>query len=289
MHRVNHLVAAISIAGLLAGSAIAQSFGAPQPSYPTRFAGISPDAYSGNDSATGSPAAICAAMGYAAGSFNDAANTRGEKVDPPLAYSDGNMSFILDGSGTYIAWSAANADVKAVLVKGGDGYHIYRYAGTGLKADSWLASPLNAGGNVAQVSHYSFCYEYVPPAAAEGCTPGYWRNHTDRWQNYATTDSFAGVFSAGRNATLLQVVSSPQTYGAAAMHFAAALLNSTGGVPNGDGEMVEYKYTTAEVIAMVQAAYAAGVNSTTFRKIFGILSAANQAGCPLSGTPAFRG
>jgi hypothetical protein len=289
MYRVHHLVTATAIVGLVAGGAVAQSFGAPKPAYPTSFQGISPDAFDGNDSAAGTPAQVCAAMGYAAGSFTNPANVRGEKIDPPVAYSDGNMSFILDATGTYIAWSAANADVKAVLVKGGNGYHIYRYAGTGLKADSWLASPLNNGGNVAEVSHYSFCYEYVPPVSAEGCTPGYWRNHVDRWQNYATTDSFSGVFGAGPNATLQQVVSSPQTYGAAAMHFAAALLNSTGGVPNGDGELVDYKYTNAEVIAMVQAAYAAGVGSTTFKKIFGQLSAANEAGCPLSGTPAFRG
>lgn len=284
------LIAGVAIIGLIAGGAIAQSFGNPQPTYPTSFAGITPTAFAGNDSVGGQTgAAACAAMGVPGASFAIIENARGEKIDPPVAYSDGNMSFILDGSGTYIAWSATNADVKAVLVKGGTGYHVYNYEGTGLKADSWLASPVNAGGNIAQVSHYAFCYEYVPPAGAEGCTPGYWRNHVDRWVDYATTDNFNTVFGAGPNATLQQVVSSPQTYGAPAMHFVAALLNSTGGVPNGDGEMVDYKYTTAQVLTMVQTAYAAGVGSTTFKKIFGDLSKANEAGCPLSGTPANRG
>lgn len=289
MNMRQKFIGAAAVIGLIAGGAIAQSFGNPQPTYPTSFAGITPTAHDGNDDAKGTPAQVCAAMGYAAGSFNDPANIRGEKIDPPAAYSDGNMSFILDGTGTYIAWSATNAIVKAVLVKGGTGYHIYNYEGTGLKADSWLASPLNNGGQIATVSHYAFCCEYVPPVSAEGCTPGYWRNHVDRWEDYATVDSFNTVFGAGPNATLQQVVSAPQTYGAPAMHFVAALLNSTGGVPNGDGEMVDYKYTTAEVLTMVQQAYAAGVGSTTFKKIFGQLSAANEAGCPLSGTPANRG
>src|SRR3954468_12021557 len=42
----------------------------------------------------------------------------------------------------------------------------------------------------------------VSPAAAtnignEGCTPGYWKNHTASWEEYATTDKLKFVFSRG--------------------------------------------------------------------------------------------
>jgi hypothetical protein len=69
---------------------------------------------------------------------------------------------------------------------------------------------------------------------------------------------------------------------ALARHATAALLNALGGVPNADGTTVDYPYTVAQVIQMVQDAVANG----TIEATKDLLAAANELGCPLSGTRA---
>jgi hypothetical protein len=66
----------------------------------------------------------------------------------------------------------------------------------------------------------------------------------------------------------------------------AGLLNSYGGVPNvGDGETVDYPYTTAEVLAMVKAAIDSG-DAAEIEATKDALDEANNLGCPLEGTKA---
>jgi hypothetical protein len=54
------------------------------------------------------------------------------------------------------------------------------------------------------------------------------------------------------------------------------------------GDKVDYQYTTAEVIAIVQAACAANTKKAC-NDALAKLSTANEAGCPLPGTRANRG
>jgi hypothetical protein len=110
----------------------------------------------------------------------------------------------------------------------------------------------------------------------EGCTPGFWRQdqHFDSWVGYDPDDDFEVVF--GVDASF-----DPHTLGdavllggggeyALARHAVAALLNAAS--PD-----VDYPYTEAEVIAMVQAAYASG----DFESAKDVFEAANEAFCPL--------
>jgi hypothetical protein len=127
------------------------------------------------------------------------------------------------------------------------------------------------------------CYEVE--GGTQGCTPGYWRNHVDRWVGAAHTDDFDTTFGVdlfSPDITLGDALKFPQTYGVFAFHATAALLNSYGGVPNGDGTTVDYPYTTAEVISMVQYAVA----NDTINATKDLFAAANELGCPLSGTRA---
>jgi hypothetical protein len=111
------------------------------------------------------------------------------------------------------------------------------------------------------------------PGDGEGCTPGYWRQeqHYDSWVGYDPSDIFSVVFGVGPSITLGEAV---QLGGggenALIRHAVAALLNSTA--------LDDYPYTTAEVIAMVQAAYASG----DFEETKDALEAANELGCPLN-------
>jgi hypothetical protein len=108
----------------------------------------------------------------------------------------------------------------------------------------------------------------------QGCTPGYWRQviHYDSWFGYAPNQSFSSVFGVGPNITLaaaLRLEGGGQN--ALIRHAVAALLNAASG-------SVNYPYTTAQVIAKVQAAFATG-NFEAHKNDF---VAANELGCPLN-------
>ena len=119
-----------------------------------------------------------------------------------------------------------------------------------------------------------FNFSAVPTGGGEGCTPGYWKQsqHFGNWTGYTPGQLFSSVFSdAFPGMTLLQVLG--QGGGglkALGRHTVAALLNAaSGGVDSG--------YTTAEVIAAFNAAYASG----SYDALHAEFAAANEQGCPL--------
>jgi hypothetical protein len=209
---------------------------------------------------------------------------RGFKIDPPADYDDGFVNVILSADGRNLSWSSTNATLLAFIVKGGPNYNVYNYVGTGFDEDSGLHSPSNKKGT-PQISHYNVCYFPEPPSAGDqGCTPGYWRNHTDRWQGAAPSDHFHHTFGAGPHIMLGDAIElGGGGVNALVRHATAALLNAHGGVPNADGTTVDYPFTADEVTAMVQAAFADGGDIEGTKNT---LAAANELGCPLSGTPA---
>jgi hypothetical protein len=119
----------------------------------------------------------------------------------------------------------------------------------------------------------------IPPImAAEGCTPGYWKqkHHFDSWVGYAPTDSFAAVF--GRTVTgVTDLESALKAKGggvkALTRHATGLLLN----VAHPDVYVAAYP-TTASVIAAFQAAYDSGDYEPT-KDAF---EEANEEGCPLN-------
>jgi hypothetical protein len=115
-----------------------------------------------------------------------------------------------------------------------------------------------------------------PPGGGQGCTPGYWKqpHHLDSWVNYSPTDNYETVFGvdASFNKDLLGALK--QGGGgekALGRHAVAALLNAAAGG-------VDYLYTEADVIALVQQAYSTG----DFEGVKNMLAAQNESGCPLN-------
>jgi len=96
-----------------------------------------------------------------------------------------------------------------------------------------------------------------PPGNFEGFTPGYWKQkqHFSSWVGYTTNQSFEttfGVVIAGSNYSLLEALGlGGGGVNALMRHAVAALLNASNGGVN-------YKYSTAQVISMVQNAFATG-------------------------------
>ncbi len=135
-------------------------------------------------------------------------------------------------------------------------------------------------GDVGGVTGGDFVY--VPdldctPRGGEGCTPGYWkqRHHFDSWVVFEPGDDYEvvfGVTTSFRAETLLEALK--QGGGkdkALGRHSVAALLNSL----NPD---VSYAFSTAQVIGLVQTAYATG----NFNAAKNILEDQNEKGCPLN-------
>ncbi|MBI4304240.1 MAG: hypothetical protein HY665_07905 [Chloroflexi bacterium] len=97
-----------------------------------------------------------------------------------------------------------------------------------------------------------------PPPPGEGFTPGYWKNHLSDWPatGYATTNNFNAIFgvtnSVSSSLTLLQAINlGGGGERALIRHATAALLNAA-------HPSVDYPLTVAQLIALVQNAYATG-------------------------------
>jgi hypothetical protein len=254
--------------------------------YGTSTRGIVPDLHEGNFVASDDDQ-VCYELSMLGYIDEVTSEMRGFRIDPPESYADGFVDVTLSPDETSLEWASSGATVLAFIVKGGPSYHVYDYVGTGFDWDGALVAPKNRGDQVSQISHYNVCYAVPPGGDVDGCTPGYWRNHADRWLGAAPSDDFDvtfGVDAFDPDVTLGQAIwLGGGDVHALARHGTAGLLNAYGGVPNADGTVVQYAFTAEEVIEMVQAALADGgdVEGTKDQ-----LAAANEAGCPLEGTRA---
>lgn len=122
----------------------------------------------------------------------------------------------------------------------------------------------------------------------QGCTPGYWKNHTDSWPptGYSPGQTAGSVFSAASafpslaGKTLLQTLEGgggPGTLGGARILLRAAVAALLNAAHPG----VDYPRTTAEVIADVNAALASN-DRATMLALATELDADNNLGCPLN-------
>ena len=121
----------------------------------------------------------------------------------------------------------------------------------------------------------------------DGCTPGYWKNHTGSWvstgfsptQTVGSVFSGASAFPALASSTLLQALNFDGGGGAEGMArillraAVAALLNAAH--PN-----VDYGMTTADIIAEVNAKLASGSRSQ-MEALKNTLDRLNNAGCSI--------
>ena len=142
---------------------------------------------------------------------------------------------------------------------------------------------IDAGGDSGGID---FCYTEVV-ITAQGCTPGYWKNHTDSWapSGFTTGQTLESVFdvpdSLGMdNVTLheaLQGGGGPGVAGAAKILLragTAALLNAAHpGVATVD--------SASSIISQVNAALASNSRDTMLA-LASDLDTANNAGCPLN-------
>ena len=122
---------------------------------------------------------------------------------------------------------------------------------------------------------------------AQGCTPGYWKNHEESWAGtgYALADTLEDVFNVPDSYGLddismhaaLSLGGGPSVADKAALllhHACAALLNAA----HAD---VDYAMTTAQIIAECNAALASG-DKDAMTELKNKLDAYNNGGCTLN-------
>jgi hypothetical protein len=120
---------------------------------------------------------------------------------------------------------------------------------------------------------------FTPPTGNEGCTPGYWKQtqHFDSYPAGITpSTTFTSIFGVGGTLTFLQALGlNGGDTNALWRHGAAAYLNAA-------SDDVDYAYTTAQVIDIVQGDGDFAGLSVEARK--NLLDAANNGvgGCPLN-------
>ncbi|HEX6199193.1 MAG TPA: hypothetical protein VF150_02930, partial [Thermoanaerobaculia bacterium] len=122
----------------------------------------------------------------------------------------------------------------------------------------------------------------------QGCTPGYWKNHTDSWPptGYSVTQKVKDVFSEAGfwpgvgNSTLLQALGFAGGSGAEG---AAEILLRAGvaALLNASHPGVAYPLTPAQVLASVNAALGSH-DRDTMLALAAALDANNNLGCPLN-------
>ena len=147
------------------------------------------------------------------------------------------------------------------------------------------APPSGPPVTASDPSHY---FGEQPPPGTQGCTPGYWKNHTDSWAaaGYNPATKVQNVFSQGSGypslgaASLLEALS---FNGGSSLDGAAGnlLRAAVAALLDASHPGVDYPRTPASVIADVNAALA----SRDRDAILGLasrLDADNNLGCPLS-------
>ncbi len=114
------------------------------------------------------------------------------------------------------------------------------------------------------------------PSAGQGCSPGYWKNHSGWPAPYAPGTLFSSVFAnAFPGKTLQQVVSQGGGgLNALGRQTVSALLNAA-------SPGVNFELTEAQVISKFNAAYASGVYEPT-KNEFEALTDVNGRICPLN-------
>lgn len=126
----------------------------------------------------------------------------------------------------------------------------------------------------------------------EGCTPGYWKNHTDNWEEATPTKPYATAFVQARgNVAGLTFLQALQAKGGPGLDGAAQILAraSTAAYLNAAHEGLGYpwrrltdgKDDRPPLIATVNAAYASG-DRATMLALASRLDADNNLGCPLN-------
>ncbi|HSK78235.1 MAG TPA: hypothetical protein VLQ45_17410 [Thermoanaerobaculia bacterium] len=149
-------------------------------------------------------------------------------------------------------------------------------------------TPCGASVSDSDPTHYFYNPPPPPPPGGQGCTPGYWKNHTDSWPaaGYSPGQKVQSVFA---KASLYPGLGSDTLLGALSMKGGSTLEGAAGNLLRASVAAlldashpgVNYPRTPASVLSDVDAALASG-NRDAILSLASKLDADNNLGCPLN-------
>ena len=123
------------------------------------------------------------------------------------------------------------------------------------------------------------CVPPPPPPGDEGCTPGYWKNHTSSWQVYSTSTTLTSLF--GVNALAGTLLDGLNFGGGAGVVGAKRILLRAASAALLNAVHTGVNYPAQDVIALVTSALNAG-NRDAMLSLASSLDNDNNLGCPLN-------
>ena len=124
----------------------------------------------------------------------------------------------------------------------------------------------------------------------EGCTPGYWKNHTENWEEYTASDpldwqfNFPDSLAGMRDDTWLEALSyggGSGTEGAARILMRASTASFLNAAHEGIGFPLRRFADPGQMLAAVNAALASD-NRAAMLELASYLDGLNNLGCPLN-------
>jgi hypothetical protein len=153
-------------------------------------------------------------------------------------------------------------------------------AGVGLATDPTTTTTTDTGTTDTGTTTTDTGTTETEPPGAGGCTPGYWKNHTEDWTGYTPGQTVSTVFSNAGSLGSLTLLQALKNGGGDTLddarrlllhHAVAALLNST----HAD---VDYAFTTAQVIDWTSEKLAT-TDRDAILSLKNLFDAENNRGC----------
>ena len=158
-------------------------------------------------------------------------------------------------------------------------------ASSGLATDPTTSSGTDTGSTsgTTDTGTTSTGTTETQPPGGEGCTPGYWKNHTEDWVGYLPSQTVSSVFANAGSLGSMTLLAALKQGGGDTLedakqllihHAVAALLNSTH--PD-----VDYAFTTAQVIAWTSEMLLSS-DRDAILALKDLFDAENNRGCTVS-------
>jgi hypothetical protein len=153
-------------------------------------------------------------------------------------------------------------------------------AGVGLATDPTTTTATDTGTTDTGTTTTDTTTTETQPPGSGGCTPGYWKNHTEDWVGFAPDQLVSDVFSNAGSLGSMTLLSALSAGGGSSLTAAKALLihHAVAALLNSTHPDVDYAFTTAQVIAWTSEALAS-TDRDAILSLKNLFDAENNRGC----------
>ena len=153
-------------------------------------------------------------------------------------------------------------------------------AGVGFATDPTTTTATDTGTTDTGTTTTDTTTTETQPPGGGGCTPGYWKNHTEDWVGFAPSQTVSDVFSNAGSLGSMTLLTALSAGGGSSLTAAKALLihHAVAALLNSTHPDVDYAFTTAQVIAWTSEALASS-DRDAILSLKNLFDAENNRGC----------